>query len=216
MSGRTLPATPAPTASIIPVAKKTNVGAIAGGAVGGVVVLIGVIAGVLLCLRRRRHKTLPHGTSQAPEVIETMHTRSPDMASKSTASASVMRGSTLASPTAHSPTYSPQGSPPPASSPWRQEVHMPTPHYQSSPSPHHQSGDWSQQAGFAQPNSYPQGTHTYQQTYFPPPPEPSTYAASPNKESFAHMSNIQEMPNVRSPANVAAEMSEMGSLEHRR
>jgi len=221
MSGRTLPTTSATAApSPPPLAKKTNVGPIAGGTVVGAVVLIGIIAGVLLCLRRRRRKQLSPGTSQPPEVVDTSHTRSPNVAHKSLAAASVMQGSTLAPSTPHSPPYSPQGSPPPpASSPWGQDMHMPVAYYQgspspqqqSSPSPQHQSGEWSQQRGFAQPTTYPQAAHTYQQTYYPPPADPSTSSASPTKETFAHMSNIQEMPNVRSPANAVAEMSDVRS-----
>jgi hypothetical protein len=227
MSGRTLPTTSttvAPSASSLSPGKKTNVGAIAGGAVGGALVLIGLISGVLLCLRRRRRKQPSPGTSQPPEVVDTSHTRS-DMAPKSLATASIMQGSTLATSTPHSPPYSLQGSPPPpASTAWGQDMHMPTSYYQgspsaqqqSSPSPQHQSGEWAQGGSFVQPTTYPQGTHTYQQTYYPPPAEPSTYSASPTKEIFAHRSSVQEMPNVRSPANAVAEMSDVRSPAPRR
>ena len=203
------------TSSAAPTPKKSNVGAIAGGAVGGAVVLIGIIAGALFCLRRRKRKQTTQERGQPSETVPTPDPRSPDMTHKSLASASIMQGSTLASPTPQSPAYSPQASPPPTSSPWRTEMHMPNSYYQGSPSPnqgspspHHMSGDWGQHAGFAQPNTYPPGIHSYQQTYYPPPPDPSM---SPNKESFAHMDTVQEMPNVRSPANVVAEMSDVRS-----
>lgn len=222
MSGRTLPttsATSAPTSSSLSPGKKTNVGAIAGGAVGGALVLIGLISGVLLCLRRRRRKQLSPGTSQPPDVVDTSHTRSA-IAHKSLAAASVIQGSTLATSTPRSLPYSLQGSPsPPASTPWGQDMHMsssyyqgsPSPQQQSSPSSQHQSGEWVQQGGFVQPTTYPQGTHAYQQTYYPPPAEPLTSSASPTKQMFAHSSSVQEMPNVRSPANAVAEMSDVRS-----
>ena len=207
----TTSATSQPTSPPTSPAKKTNVGAIAGGAVGGAIVLIGVIAGVFFCLRSRRRKQGPQGGSQPSEVPATPDPRSPDMAQKSVTSASIMQGSTLASPTPRSPAYSPQASPPPTSSPWRGEMHMPNSYYQGPPSPHHQgspssyhhSGDWTQQANYAQPGNYP-----YQQTYYPPPPDPS---ASPAKESEPYVMSMQEMPDVRSPANAVAEMAGMRS-----
>ncbi|KAF2626381.1 hypothetical protein BU25DRAFT_432178 [Macroventuria anomochaeta] len=203
MSGRVIPTT---SASATPSPKKTNTGAIAGGAVGGAIVLIAVIAGVFFCLRRRRNT---QGQSQPSELGGTPNPRSPDMARKSVATSSVLQGSTLHSPSPHTPAFYPQGSPLPASNPWRGEMHIPNSHYQGPPSPqhqespssHHPSGDWGQHGIHAQ------GSYPYQQTYYPVPPEPST---SPTKERHAYTTSV-ELPNVRSPANAVAEMAEARS-----
>jgi hypothetical protein len=215
MSGRVIPTTSAtsqPTPDQTSTTKKTNVGAIAGGVVGGVVVLIGVIVGVFFCLRSRRRNQSTQERGQPSETTETPNPRSSNVAHKSIPSASVLQGSTLSSSTPQSPVYPHQGLPPPTFSPWHTEGHMADTYHQGSSSPHHQespplrhmSGDWGHQGGYAQPSNYPQGAYPYQQMYYPPPPEPST---SPNKESFSHTMNVQEMPNVRSPANVVAEMA---------
>ena len=219
MSGRVIPTTTAtsqPTPNQTFTSKKTNVGAIAGGAVGGAVVLAGVIAGVFFCLRLKRRDESTQDRGQPSETTGTPNPHSSDMAHKSIPSASVLQGSTLAPSTSQSPANSPQGPPPPTFSPWRTEGDMPdsyfqgspSPHHQGSPPPHHMSGDWGHQGGYAQSNNYPQGAYPYQHTYYPPPPEPSR---SPNKESFSHTMSVHEMPNVRSPANAAAEMAEVRS-----
>lgn len=213
MNGRTIPSTLAnsgPTATPPQPANKPNVGAIAGGVVGGVLVLIGVIACVFFCLRHRRREQ----NRQKQDLPSDPSTGSPDMAHKSPASASILQGSTLASPMPHSPAYSTQASPPAHSSPWQGEMIIPNSYhqgspvqqYQGSPSPQHTSGDWGQQGNYIQPGNYAQDAFQYQQTYYPMPPEPSTL---PAKESNAHSMSVQEMPNVRSPANAAAEMAEV-------
>ncbi|KAJ4361584.1 hypothetical protein N0V95_001745 [Ascochyta clinopodiicola] len=176
-----------------PLTKKTNVGAIAGGAVGGAVVFTLIVALVFFCLRSRRRSKAVREQSQLPEVLETPNAGNPDAPQKSVATHEV-QGGTPHSSMPQPPTYSFQGSPPPSN------IYAPNAYHQNSPSPHltHHSGDWGHQ------NLQAQGNYAYQQPYYPPPPEPSQ---SP-KESNPH-TMIVELPNVRSPAN--AEMAEVRS-----
>lgn len=151
---------------------RTNVGAIAGGTVGGVVALAGVFALAFLCLRRRRKQT---PTSQRGTVQPGSH--NPETAQKHVAHDSVSQSSTMMPHTSHSPGYWPQASPPQA---WQGH-----PQYrQASPQSQHQSGTWTQ------------GCSPQQQAYFPPPPDPSQ---SPKHFAPHHIS--AELPDVRSPAN---------------
>ena len=199
---RAIPTTePTSKSSPEPPAKKTNIGAIAGGTIGGLIVLIGVIALVFLCLRSRRRKQNTQREGQPSETTSTSDPRSPEMAQKSIATSSVLQGSTLHSPIPQSAINSPQGSPPPAPSQWHGEMHDVNSYYQESPNTHHQSGDWTQHGNYASQGNYP-----YQQTYYPPPPEPS----QSHKQAHTHTMSV-ELPNIRSPANVVAEMPQVNS-----
>jgi hypothetical protein len=158
--------------------------------VGGVVALIAIIAFVFLCLRSRR-RTRDAQAQSADNNNLGYNPHGPEMARKSVATVSVSHGSTLHSPHPQSPSWSPQGSPPPpAAQPWHGVTPAANAYYgESPPSQHHMSGEWGQP-----------GEHVYQQTYYPPPPDPS--------QSHKHAQSV-EMPSVRSPANV----SEMPQLK---
>jgi hypothetical protein len=155
-----------------------------------VVVLISIIALVVFCLRRRRQNT----TGQAQgNATGTPDPSSPNVTQKSIADVSVSHGSTLHPPLPQSPAYSSKGSPPPRANPWHGEVPSGNSYYYGSPVSHNSSGDWTHHMNSA-----------YQQTYYPPPPDPSQ---SP-KESSAHTMSV-ELPSVRSPVN--AEMPHIHS-----
>ncbi|UPX11017.1 uncharacterized protein EKO05_0001644 [Ascochyta rabiei] len=184
---RTVAATPTaeqPTSQ--PPSRKTNVGAIAGGTVGGVVALAGIIALIFICLRRRRKQAMHDQAERNPSTGPNLH--GPDMAPKHFAHASISQSSTMFASMAQSPTYSPQASPPPPST-WHGEQNS----YQTSPPHQHQNSEWAQQ-----------GNQSYLQPYYPPPPDPSQ---SPARKSPYEIS--VELPEVRSPAN--AEMSDVRS-----
>lgn len=68
MPTRPVPTVAATSPPSVPAKKDTNVGAIAGGAVGGGIALVAVIAGLCLCLRRRRRAKRDQtvGISQPP------------------------------------------------------------------------------------------------------------------------------------------------------
>lgn len=185
-------ASAAPTSSVVAAKSSTNVGAIAGGTVGGVVVLVGIIGLAIFCLRsRRRKRAAQTGGSTQPNTAD--NARSPTVEEKSVTHFSTSQGSTMYSPNSNVSAYSPHGSPRP-----------PTDHHNSaafeSPVPHQYSGsDYSQQGGLG---FVPQ--HGYQQTYFPPPQDPShsphiNSAELPGGESAAY---VAELPNVRSPKPV--------------
>lgn len=151
---------------------------------------------MFFCLRSRRQRRNAKAQSADP-IDAAQNPHIPEMARKSVASVSVSQGSTLHSPHLQSTSWSPQGSPPPPSAqPWHGVMPAPNPYYRGSPSSqHHMSGEWG--------NSR---EHVYHQTYYPPPPDPSQ---SPPKRLDTHAESV-EMPNVRSPANVA-EMPQMRS-----
>ncbi|KAJ4293397.1 hypothetical protein N0V90_008680 [Kalmusia sp. IMI 367209] len=128
-----------------------------------------------------------------PQPSQTPDFNSPEMAQKSVADVSLSQGSTLHSPLPQSPMYSPQGSPRPPSNPWHRDRNISNSYYQVSPPSQAYTGEWSQQGGYS-----------YQQAYFPPPPEPSQ---SPKAHNAQEMS--VELPDIRSPAN--AELPQMRS-----
>lgn len=112
-----------------------NVGAIAGGTVGGLVALIALIAIILLCLRRRRRKEVPRSeteldTSTRPELD------GPVMAQKHITNYSMSDGGTAYSPQASSlpgtNSYY-QGSPPQQGGEWTQPYYPPPPEPSVSP-----------------------------------------------------------------------------------
>ncbi|KAH7125767.1 hypothetical protein B0J11DRAFT_615097 [Dendryphion nanum] len=175
---------------------KPNIAAIAGGTVGAVVVIVCAVLLACFCLRSRRNKRQKPNIQELPAPPPPMtsnHHRNSNLANKSIAHLSVSQGSTLHSPHLHSPTYSPHGSPPPLSD------HHTSSLYHDSPINHHYSGsDWNQQAGLGFHQT--QVPNNYQETYYPPPPDPSQ---SPSARSNQTMS--VELPGIRSPAN--AELS---------
>ena len=149
-----------------------NVGAIAGGTVGGVVALVALIAIVIFCLRRRkRSAAAPH------------HQLELDTAAKSELDGQQKHGTRYAiSPggvpsMSSAPAYSPQGSPSYGTNSWNGSQQ----YYQDSPP--HQDGSWNHQTAFS-----------HQQVYYPPPSE----ASQPPKH--LHESSA-ELPEVRSPIN---------------
>ena len=105
-----------------------NVGAIAGGVVGGVIALIALIAVVLLCLRRRHRKQATHNQPEMDNTT-TPELGGPNMAQKHITNYSVSDSSTA---------YSPQASSPPGTNSWSGSQH----YYQGSPP--HQGGEWTQ------------------------------------------------------------------------
>jgi hypothetical protein len=150
--------------------------------VSGVVALIAIIAFVLLCLRSRRRRRDAQAQSADDNNNLGNNPHGPEMARKSIASVAVSQGTTLHSPHPQSPSWSPQGSPPPPfAQPWHGVTPATDPYYGASPPSQHQlSGDWGQSG-------------KYQQTYYPPPLDPS--------QSHMHVQSV-EMPSVKSPANV--------------
>ncbi|CAO2656272.1 Nn.00g050750.m01.CDS01 [Neocucurbitaria sp. VM-36] len=187
---RSLPATtsaitigsPSATSSTPPSggsSSKTNIGAIVGGVIGGIAALISVILLAFFCLRSRRRKRNSQPPPTAQHSSPSTYQQAPTTAEKSIAGYSASQGSTLHSPNAQT-AYSPQGSPPPPS-------HSST-YYQDSPLQQQQAGaDWNQQGAYG---------YAGQQTYYPPPPDPSQ---SPGGRSGYTLS--VELPSVRSPAN---------------
>lgn len=175
---RAVPATPA-AGQLKPQAASSgpNIGAIAGGTVGGVIALIALITIVLLCLRRRRSKqAAPNQPDLDPNATPELD--APTASQKPFANYSVSDGITMPPSTTPTPAYSPQASPPPASNSWTAEQH-----YYRGPPPHH-GGDWTHQSG-----------QTYRLPYYPPPPDSSTAKQMDPRDISA------ELPEVRSPAN---------------
>ncbi|KAJ4365699.1 hypothetical protein N0V83_008319 [Neocucurbitaria cava] len=193
----------APTAP--PSSNKKKAGAIAGGVIGGIAGLAGIILLACCCLRARRRKRNNTNTNNPnPNPAQpSAHQSNPSASSSAYQPPQIMAEKPIAgypastgNNTFHSPNaqtaYSPQGSPIPPS-------HSST-YFQVSPQQQQQAGtDWN--------NPPPlQGGYVYagQQTYYPPPPDPSQSPRGASK----HTSSV-EMPSVRSPAN--AEMSGLRS-----
>ncbi len=171
-----------------PASKKTNTGAIAGGVVGGVAVLAGVVFLAWFCLRRRRKQK--QVTPPATDVTQTQAPGQHGAAEKYVATpTTVSYPSTYPSPHTNTPGYSPQTSPPP---PFWSEHGSPSPYYQSSPPmPQHAWGSHDMSIQYAN-----------QQPFYPPPPDPSQ---SPTKHAYMDSAELPpnevlEMPEVRSPA----------------
>ena len=131
----------------------TNVGAIAGGAVGGVVALVGTIVLAWYCLRRR--KRAKQDFNAAPLNPSAPMSEQYQASPRSDYTGGHKPQISL-SGTQGSPSHSPQGSPPPQFSP----------------------GHWNRTSPVQQQYS-PHVQHQYypspQQQYFPPPPAPQTY-----------------------------------------
>ncbi|KAF2448473.1 hypothetical protein P171DRAFT_481540 [Karstenula rhodostoma CBS 690.94] len=183
------PATSQPTSDST--AKGSNAGAIAGGTVGGVVALASMIALVLFCLRRR--KRIQNGVDAAA----TSNVNSPATAQGSTGISPLSRNSTLHSAFSQPSPYSPQGSPPPPSTPWHG---ISSSYYRDTYSP---------PPSYAQPGGY----GPPQTLYLPPPgrvqsfKEHDTYA-TPAELPSAEAPVNAELPGVSSPVNAG--------LPHRR
>lgn len=136
---------------------------------------------MLLCLRRRRRKEVPHNQ---PELDTTTKSEL-DGHQKTNTRYTVSEGGTVVSSMTSAPAYSPQASPSHGTNSWNESQH----YYQGSPP--HQGGDWAQQ-----------GAYPHQQVYYPPPSDPSQSPKHPHEISA-------ELPGVRSPAN--AELSDVKS-----
>lgn len=168
--------------TVQPASSGPNVGAIAGGTVGGVVALVALITIVLLCLRRRRrNKAPPHAQTE----IDSNNKSELDGFQKSNVNYTASEGGTVVSSMTSTTAYSPQASPPYGTNSWSGSQH----YYRGSPP--HQGDEWAHQA------AYP-----HQQTYYPPPHDPSCSPKYPHEISV-------ELPDVRSPAN--AELSDVRS-----
>jgi len=185
-ASRPIPTTATPTATPSPsptsTSKPKNVGAIAGGAVGGVFALMGVIL-IVLCLRRRRRnqQAASNNTANQPQAPQT-----PAMKSVADVSSSY-GGSTIHSPNLHIPTYSPHGSP--------RHGRTSSAYAYNAESPEFSGSDWGQLDGI-----HHRWAQTGPQTYYPPPPEP--LQAREPMEMPTVRSPPNEMPDVRSPIPV--------------
>jgi hypothetical protein len=160
------------------------VGAIAGGAVGGALAFASIIILVIFCLRRRKQQNIHHAPAQEqPPPI------SPGMRSVADMS-SAYAGSTLHSPNLHIPPYSPKSSP-----------H----HYHTSSMPYGSSPDFSGSEWAQQDDIHHTWGHVTagQQTYYPPPPDPSHSPRGPSElPSVRSPAYPTEMPDVRSPVPI--------------
>ncbi|KAF1846853.1 uncharacterized protein K460DRAFT_425442 [Cucurbitaria berberidis CBS 394.84] len=177
-SSSSLPSSP-------PNSGKTNIGAITGGVIGGVVIIVAVILLAVFCLRIRRKRREQANAQPSLQPVQNDQ-RTP--AEKFVANFSLSQGSALHSP---QPSSSLQGSPP-APSDYQQ--------YQESRSQHQQP--WVQHGAYA----YPPGQQGFQQTYYPPPLDPTQSPRSAYTMS-AELPNIQspmnaELPDGRSPVSV--------------
>lgn len=182
-------------------ASKTNTGAIAGGVVGGVVALAGIIALAWFCLlRRRSQKQEEQSFAHGPTAAATQQSDlAPIQTDKYVATPTTTSyPSPFPSPHPQGPGYSPQASPPPPA--WS-EHHTPSSYYQGSPPmSQHEWTDWDQQRGYS---AHDMPIHfATQQQYYPPPSEQAQF---PSKQ--AHMASVEapaneilEMPEIRSPA----------------
>lgn len=160
----------------------TNVGAIAGGTVGGVLA-IAIISGLLfLCLRRRRKQKTGGSSETTPD--NTLDPHRHDKTPQDTTHDTMSQASTVPPYKGHSPAYSPQPLSPPQG--WLSDQS----YTHSNPHGPPLSGEWSQQA------AYP-----HQQTFYPPPSQSPAY---PRLHEIS-----AELPDVRSPAN--AELSDVRS-----
>lgn len=171
-----------PSTQVVPSSSNTpNVGAITGGTVGGVVVLIAIICVVLLCLRRRHRKGVSHNQSG----LDTTTKSELDSHQKTNTHYPTSEGGTMVSSMVSAPAYSPQTSLSRGTDSWN----VTQPYHQGSPPI--QVGEWTQQ-----------GQNLHQQVYYPPPSDPSQSPKHPHEISA-------ELPEVRSPAN--AELSDVKS-----
>ncbi|KAA8612589.1 hypothetical protein PtrV1_13158 [Pyrenophora tritici-repentis] len=169
------PTTSGLSASTVPSSKSSsNVGAIAGGAVGGAVFLIAIIA-LALYLRSRRKLAKP--------ITNTAHNSTAQDNRFSTAGEkhfSMSKSSTMYSP-------HPQGSPRPPS-----ELHG----YGTGQQHHSPGSEWIQPLPFAH-------EYETQQTYYPPPRDPLHSPSSPHSNSaelpIANTPGPSELSAVRSP-----------------
>lgn len=180
---------------------KTNVGAIAGGVVGGILVLISVLAFAVFCLRRRRRQNKVAEPTLSTNPASQQHEMQAEKYVATPTTASYPSG--FPSPNMHTPGYSPQNSPSPPS--WSEHHTSSTYHQDSPPMPQHVWTGWNQQRGHDMGSQEMPIQHASQQPYYPPPQDPSQ---SPAK--YAHTASV-ELPSIRSPANEASEMPELRS-----
>lgn len=184
---RPVPATSSASASTSQQASSgPNVGAIAGGTVGGVIALVAIIAVMFLCLRIRRRQQGKHSQPEELDSNPTAELGSTAMTQKPAVDYAVSEGGTLCPSSTTTPAYSPQASPPPPSMSWHGEQV-----YQQSPPL--QAGEWTHSS-----------VHSYSQTYYPPPPDPS----QPPKQ-LSPLQLSAELPGIQSP--ISAELSEVRS-----
>jgi hypothetical protein len=196
------PAVPSETGS-----HHTNVGAIAGGAVGGVVGLLIILGAVLCCIRQRKKRRVGPNQVSSPPVIhhqpsESIFYRasSPPNNSRHFSGTSEPpkpvpspqmtdvsdHGSQYRTPSGGSPAYFAGG----ASSGWSQPgQHSPPPSWQPMPVYYVpvQPGQQPQFYTTSQPPQRPV------QQYYPPPPDPQQYGPGGGNSP-------SEMPSIRSPA----------------
>jgi hypothetical protein len=168
------PAPPPPPAPTPPEqSKKSNIGAIVGGTVGGVVVLVIVICGFLFCLRRRKRNRQIRAASAYPEGVTTMQ--------------SSMHG--YPSDPKHSVTATPPHSPP-------STVHSPSlsTHQQQAGSITHSSPYATPPPAQPEPMYHHPAHDPSPIPYYPPPSNASRVDSVPRTHSH-------EMPAVRSPAS---------------
>ncbi|KAH6616877.1 hypothetical protein C7974DRAFT_53559 [Boeremia exigua] len=182
---RALPSSSTTSSSIpAPSSSSTNTGAIAGGVVGGVLGLAGILALAWFCLRRRRKQKAndppPATAMQAPP----QHNGAEKFVATSTTTS---YPSTFPSPHPNASGYSPQASPPPPS--WS-EHHSPSTYYhESPPMPQHTWGSHDMPIQYAN-----------QQPYYSPPSDPSQSVKHSHTASVELPPNeVLEMPEVRSP-----------------
>ena len=198
---------PIPTKSTSTTSKPNNggkkkAGAIAGGVIGGLVLLIGVIIFTCFCLRSRRRRQNAHAQpdAQPTSQYDQGHNVGVD---KSMAQYSVSQGSTLHSPHRESLAYASNHSPDP-----RSDLRTSS-NYQGSPPYHYSGTEWSQPES---PEFRPApGDYIYQQTYYPPPPDPSqsprsAYTLSAELPRVKSPANPTELPYPRSPEPVRGQM----------
>jgi hypothetical protein len=187
---RPIPQSPSP--SELPgqsTSSEPSVGAIAGGAVGGVVALVALISIVIVCLRRRKRSAAPHHQVELETTAKSELDGQQKHGTRYTTSEGGVPSMTSA------PAYSAQASPSYGTNSWSGSQQ----YYQDSPP--HQDGDWSHQPGFS-----------HRQVYYPPPsdtsqpPQHESSAELPEVRSpvNAELSNIQspihaELPDVKSP-----------------
>ncbi|KAF1931535.1 uncharacterized protein M421DRAFT_89835 [Didymella exigua CBS 183.55] len=174
----------APTSQ--PKTENLNVGAMAGGTIGGVVALGALVVVVFSCLRSGRLK-------QTHSQIKQIHNNRASeleglgMAQKPAATYAIADGSNRPFSVSPTPAYSPQASPPPPPVSWNGERN----YYQSPPL---NNGDCTYHSGPA-----------YPQTYHPPVLEPSQAHQQMNQHYMS-----AELPSSRSP--ISTELSDVRSL----